>query len=105
MSHLITQRTREIGIRIALGARASDVLLDISADVLLMVLPGAAIGLAGSVALTRLIKSVLFEVSPLDPVALAFACLTVAAVGLMAGLLPARRAVQVDPAVTLRDIG
>ena len=105
MSHAVTQRRREIGIRMALGARSSDVLSGISRDALLMLLPGAAFGLVGAFAVTRVMESLLFEVSPLDPVALASACLSLAVIGLLAGFLPANRALHVDPAVTLRDIG
>ncbi len=70
-----------------------------------ILLPGFAVGLVGAVAVTRITTSLLFEVSPLDPVALATACLSLAAIGLLAGFLPANRAVHIDPAVTLRDIG
>ncbi len=105
MSHSVTQRRREIGIRMALGAGSSDVLSDISSDALLTLLSGAAFGLMGAFAVTRIMTSLLFEVSPLDPVALATACLSLVMIGLLAGFLPASRAVHIDPAVTLRDIG
>jgi predicted permease len=105
MSHSVTLRRREIAIRLALGAHSRDILSDISRDALLMLLPGAAFGLVGAFAVTRIMRSLLFEVSPLDPVALATACLSLAMIGLLAGFLPANRAVHIDPAVTLRDIG
>ncbi len=105
MSHSVTQRRREIGIRMALGARSSDVLSEISRDTLLILLPGAAFGLAGAFALTRILSTLLFEVSPLDPVSLATACLSLAFIALLAAFLPANRAIHIDPAATLRDIG
>ena len=105
MSHLVTERRREIGIRMALGARSGDVLLEILQEGLKMLLPGAVFGLLGAFAVTRIMTSLLFEVSPLDPIALAIACLLLGATGLFAGFLPANNAIRVDPAVTLRDIG
>ncbi len=70
-----------------------------------MVGVGLALGLAGTLALTRVMKSLLFEVSPLDPWALTLACAAMAGLGLAAGLLPARRAANVDPVTTLREDG
>jgi putative ABC transport system permease protein len=72
---------------------------------LLLVLVGLAIGLAGAFALTRVIQSLLFDVSPLDPLALAAACVSMALIGLLAGLLPAGRAARVEPMNVLRDEG
>ena len=71
MSHSVAQRRREIGIRMALGARSGDVLWEVLRDGVMMLLPGAGFGLIGAFALTRIMTSLLFEVSPLDPVALA----------------------------------
>lgn len=105
MAHSVTQRLREIGIRMALGARSGDVLSHVLRDALTILVQGAALGLIGVFALTRVMTSLLFEVSPLDPLALAGACLLLAVTGLLAAILPANRAVHVDPAVTLRDIG
>ncbi|MGH9565508.1 MAG: hypothetical protein ACRD4I_05965, partial [Candidatus Angelobacter sp.] len=69
------------------------------------VVAGLAFGLLGVFALTRVMKSLLFEVSPLDPLALAVACVSMALIGVLAGFLPASRAASVDPVVTLRDAG
>ena len=105
MSHSVAQRRREIGIRMALGARSGDVLWEVLRDGMMMLLPGAGFGLIGVFAVTRILTSLLFEVSPLDPVALAITGMSLAAIGLFAGFLPANNAIHVDPAVALRDIG
>jgi ABC-type lipoprotein release transport system permease subunit len=70
-----------------------------------MVMAGLALGMLGAFTLTRVIKSLLFEVSPLDPVALTVACVSMTLIGLLAGFLPANRAARVDPVTTLRDEG
>jgi putative ABC transport system permease protein len=105
ISHAVTERRREIGIRMALGARSRDVLSQILRDALTMVAVGLVFGLLGAFALTRLMKSLLFEVSPLDPLAFTVACLSMILIGLVAGFLPASRAARVDPVTTLRDEG
>jgi len=105
LSHAVTQQRREIGIRIALGARSSDVLSHVLRNALTMLLVGLALGLIGTFALTRVMESLLFEVSPLDPLALAAACVSMTLIGLLAGFLPASRAARVDPVTTLRDEG
>jgi len=105
ISHAVTQRRREIGIRMALGARSRDVLSRVLRDALAMVAVGLVFGLLGAFALTRVMKSLLFEVSPLDPLALTVACVSMILIGLLAGLLPASRAARVDPVTTLRDEG
>ena len=105
VSHSVTQRRREIGIRMALGARAGDVLSHILRNALSMVAIGLVFGLLGAFGLTRVMKSLLFEISPLDPVALTVACVSMALIGLLAGSLPAARAARVDPVTTLRDEG
>jgi predicted permease len=105
VSYSVTQRRREIGIRMALGARPGEVLTQVLRSALAMVAVGLVFGLLGVFALTRVMANLLFEVSPLDPLALAVACLAVARVGLFAGLAPARRASRVDPIATLRDAG
>lgn len=105
VSHTVAQRRREIGIRMALGARSSDVLSQVLRNALSMVAVGLACGLLGTFALTRIMKSLLFEVSPLDPVALMVACASMILIGLLAGLFPASRAARVDPVTTLRDEG
>ncbi len=103
LSQMVSQRRREIGIRMALGARAGDVVRDMMRNGLALVLMGLGIGLAGAYALTRVMKNLLFEVSPLDPAALAIACLSMILIGLLAGFVPASRAAHVDPVTTLRD--
>ena len=105
LSHAVTQRRREIGIRMALGARSSDVVSQVMWNALHLVVVGLALGMLGAFALTRVMKSLLFEVSPLDPIALIVACASIALIGLFAGFLPASRAAHVDPVMTLRDDG
>ena len=105
LAHAVTQQRREIGIRMALGARTQDVLSHVLRNALKMVFVGLAVGLAGAFALTRVIQSLLFDVSPLDPVALAAACISMAVIGLLAALLPASRAAAVEPMAVLRDEG
>ncbi|HUB32125.1 MAG TPA: ABC transporter permease [Bryobacteraceae bacterium] len=103
--HTVTLRRREIGIRVALGARRSAILSQVVLSALGMVAAGLGLGLLGTFAAARVMKSLLFEVSPLDPLAIGTACLAMAAAGIVAGLLPARRATKVDPVVTLREDG
>jgi putative ABC transport system permease protein len=103
LSHAVNQGRREIGIRMALGARAADVLAHVLRNAAWMVLVGLAIGLAGSLALTRVMKSLLFEVSALDPIAFTLAAVSMAGVGLFAALVPATRASRVDPVTALRS--
>lgn len=105
LAQAVTQRRREIGIRMALGAASSDVLKQVLWNAFGLVSMGLAIGLVGAFALTRVMKNLLFEVSPLDPVALTAACLSLAVIGTLAGFVPASRAAKVDPVVTLRDEG
>jgi putative ABC transport system permease protein len=105
LAHAVTQQRREIGIRMALGAGSREVLAHVLRGALLMVLVGLALGLAGAFALTRVMQSLLFQVSPLDPLALAAACVSMLLIGLLAGFLPAKRAARVDPMAVLRDEG
>jgi len=102
ISYLVGQRTREIGIRVALGARHSDVLRLVLAHGVKMALVGIAIGITVSLALTRLMASLLFRVSPTDPITFAGVALILTVVALAACYIPARRATRVDPTVTLR---
>jgi predicted permease len=101
-SYAVAERTQEIGIRVALGARAVDVMNLVLRGGLSLALIGVAIGLAGAFALTRLMKSLLFGVSPTDAVTFASVSVGVIAVALLACYIPARRATKVDPLVALR---
>jgi putative ABC transport system permease protein len=103
LAHAVSQQRREFGIRMALGARSQDVLAQVLRRGLTTVAAGIALGLLGTFAATRVIESMLFEVSPLDPPAVGLACAAMAAVGLLAGLVPARRAAAVAPATVLRE--
>lgn len=105
IAHTVSQRRKEIGIRMALGARSHDVLSQVLRNAVSLVCIGLGLGLLGALALTRVMKSLLYEVSPLDPLALAAGCLAMVLVGLLAGWIPAYRAAGVDPVTTLRDEG
>jgi putative ABC transport system permease protein len=102
MAYFVTQRTREIGVRIALGAQWSDVLKLILRSGMWLVGIGLMIGLLGALALTRLMSALLFEVSPSDPLTFGAVALCVILAALLACFIPARRAIRVDPLVALR---
>jgi len=102
LAYAVTQRTREVGIRMALGAQRSDVIGMIVREYLIPVLIGMLIGVAAALALARLIASMLYGVAPTDPVSMALAVAAMLAVALLAAAIPARRATSVDPMVALR---
>jgi putative ABC transport system permease protein len=103
ISFFVGQRTREIGIRMALGAQRADVLKMVVSEGLSLTLPGVAAGFLAAFALTRLLSSLLYGVSAMDPVALGGVALLFACVGLIASYIPARRAMRVDPVIALRE--
>ena len=102
MAYYVTQRTREIGVRIALGAQWNDVLKLVLRSGMLLVITGLIVGLVGALALTRLMTTLLFEVSPTDPITFAAVAFCVILATLLACYIPARRATKVDPLVALR---
>ena len=103
LSYMVTERRREIGIRVALGATRSHVLTQIMKQGLQVTALGVTIGLAGAFAVNRLIASLLFGVQPTDTVTIAFVIATITAVAVVASWLPAWRASRLDPNVVLRD--
>jgi putative ABC transport system permease protein len=102
MSYLVTQRTQEIGIRLALGAQQSAIARLVIRQGLWMALLGVSLGVAGSVALNRLLTGLLYGVKPTDPLILFAVCAFLLAVALAASYIPARRPMNLDPIETLR---
>ena len=102
MHYAVAQRTKEIGIRIAIGASRANVVQMILREGLLLVAVGVGIGLGGSLALSRSIRSLLFEVGPGDPITLSAVTILLASIALFACFIPARRATQIDPMIALR---
>ena len=102
MSYAVTQRTREIGVRMALGAQRRDVLKVVMTRGLILVVSGVMLGLAASFALSRLIADLLFGVEPTDKATLGAVTLLLVPVALLACFIPALRATKVDPLAALR---
>jgi putative ABC transport system permease protein len=102
VSYAVSQRTQEVGIRMALGAQRSQIAAMVVSQSLRVALAGVAIGIAGAFALTRVLASQLFGVTPTDGRTIAMACLSLALVALLACYLPARRASRIDPITALR---
>jgi putative ABC transport system permease protein len=102
MSYSVASSVREIGVRLALGARSQDVAMLFLTRGLVLTVAGLVLGIAGAAALTRLLESMLFSVTPTDPIAFGAALLVLLAAALFASYAPARRAAGVDPAIALR---
>ncbi|MGO9257047.1 MAG: ABC transporter permease [Bryobacteraceae bacterium] len=103
LAYLVTERQREIGIRVALGSTAGDVVKLVVGEALWLLGAGLLLGVAGSVALRSVVAGQLYGVKPLDPVVMSGVILTLALAGLAACVLPARRATRVDPVMVLRE--
>jgi len=102
LAYLVSQRQREIGVRLALGAQTTDVLRLVVGRGLVLAVSGVVIGLAGAVALTRFMQGVLFGVEATDPLTFVSVAVGLLGIALLASWLPARRAASVDPAVAIR---
>ena len=102
MSYMVRQRTREIGVRLALGARTSDVLLLVAGHGARVTLLGVSIGAAAALVLARVLGSMLYGVTPTDPQAVVVTSLVLMGAAIIACYVPARRAMRVDPVNTLR---
>jgi len=102
MAHLVTQRTQEFGVRMALGARPKDISRSVVRQGLALAAVGIVLGATAALALTRLLTSLLFGVRPQDPATLLAVGLLLSGVAVVASYIPARRAAKVDPMVALR---
>jgi putative ABC transport system permease protein len=102
MHYAVAQRTREIGIRAALGARVPEILVLVFQQGIALILIGIGLGLAGALAVTRVLRSLLFEVSATDPTTFAIVGIVLAAAALTACYVPARRATRIDPVIALK---
>jgi len=102
MAYTVARRTREIGIRMAIGAAKADVLWLVMREVLLLLVAGIAIALPAAYLSTKFVRSQLYGIQPTDPISMLAATLGIAGVAVLAGYLPARRAAGVDPMRALR---
>ena len=103
LSYMVSERRREIGIRMALGAARRTVLTDVMGQGLMLAGLGVAAGIGGALALTRLMESLLFGVRPADPLTLTGVVAVIGVIAILACLVPAHRATRVEPVVVLRD--
>jgi putative ABC transport system permease protein len=103
VAYLVAQRTHEIGVRVALGAGRTDVVRLVLGQGSMLTAAGVGIGLAAALPLVRFVRSMLFEVEPLDPGMFALAALALAGTALLATTIPAWRAMRVDPIIALRS--
>lgn len=102
LAQVVARRTREIGVRVALGARGTDIVRLVATRGIVLVIAGAALGLAGAMAVSRSLEALLFQVRPIDPVSFAAVALLMVLIAVAACWLPVRRAIRLDPAAALR---
>jgi len=102
-AYSVSRRTYEMGVRLALGAGRSRVVLPFVGRVLIFVMPGLAIGIVAAMILGRLMRSLLYEIAPTDPITCATVAALLALVAVAAGYLPARRAARIDPLMALKS--
>jgi ABC-type antimicrobial peptide transport system permease subunit len=102
LSYVVSERTREIGIRMALGARQGTIFRDVLSVGGSLIAIGSVLGLAGGIVLAAWIRGLLFQVNPLDPLTFAAATLGLIVVAVLATLIPARRATRINPVIALR---
>ena len=103
LSYEVARRTRELGIRMALGAQRRELMRLVVRRGLLLALAGAVIGTGAAMAVTRLMSAMLYNVRPYDPATFAGVCILLVLVALVACSIPARRAMRIDPMVAMRD--